>query len=206
MEELLKKYKLKKDATLSDFEAIYNEKKAKLSEERFAPGKKGADAARKLTELEDDYREIKEFFKLKDAPKEKEKPVVKTVSLSQIEKLIENKDYNAAQIELDKIEERTAAWHYLQSIVYWRKNWQSESKKELEEAMRLDPTNQTYIDVYDKMIKRMSNPNPQMDEFKRQFDDQQQNPSGQPQQVACTGCDLCTTACLINLCCRGCRL
>ena len=59
-----------------------------------------------------------------------------------------------AQEKLDSFNERTAEWHYLQSVVFYKKNWINESKKQLEIAMQLDGGNPKYRDAYEKLRAR----------------------------------------------------
>ena len=48
-----------------------------------------------------------------------------------MEKLIKNGNISAAQSLLDGVNERNAEWHYLQSVIFYKKNWISESEKQL---------------------------------------------------------------------------
>ena len=69
----------------------------------------------------------------------------------QVEKLIAGGDYQAAQAELDKANERDAKWHYFQSKVFFAKNWFNESKKQLEIAVELEPDNTQYKEELEKL-------------------------------------------------------
>lgn len=68
-----------------------------------------------------------------------------------IEKLIAEENYNDAQTELDKANERNAKWHFLQSRVFFAKNWLFESKKQMEAALELEPDNAQYIEEMQKL-------------------------------------------------------
>ena len=49
-----------------------------------------------------------------------------------------------AQTKLDDFNGRNAEWHYLQSVVFYKKNWVNESKKQLEIAISMDGSNEKY--------------------------------------------------------------
>lgn len=61
-----------------------------------------------------------------------------------IKQLLERGDVTGAQARLDEFDERGAEWHYLQSIVYRKRNWLAESKKSLETAIGLNAENEEY--------------------------------------------------------------
>ena len=113
---------------------------------------------------------------------------------------------------LDNFNERTAEWHYLQAVVFYKKNWNNDSKKQLEIAMEMDPDNTKYRNAYGKMNAK--NDYQQQQAHQQQ---QQQNPytNGMPYDDqmgggnACSHCISCCYTylcidCLFSLCC-GCR-
>ena len=59
-----------------------------------------------------------------------------------------------AQRRLDDCNERGAEWHYLQAVVYYKKNWTNDSKKQLEIAIEMEPSNQKYRAAYGKLNAR----------------------------------------------------
>ena len=77
--------------------------------------------------------------------------------LTKAEKLIKDKKLEEAQAILNDIHERNARWHYLQSLIFYRKKWYSESKKHIEEALATEPDNEKYNKFYNKLKKRAQN-------------------------------------------------
>ena len=61
MKQYYKILGIREDATDSEVYAAYSELRAKYKDEMFEEGKKGNDAAKKLTELERAYEEIMTF-------------------------------------------------------------------------------------------------------------------------------------------------
>ena len=108
------------DATFEELEARYNELKAEYGEGRFAPGEEGAEAARKLTELENAWREI-------TSNNAKAEKYDGSVDYEYIERLIKDGRFDDAQTVLDSITDRGAEWHYYQSFIYYQRDWLLES-------------------------------------------------------------------------------
>lgn len=143
---------LTKDCTDEEFEQAYKRIREVLAEDRFLEGEAGNIAAKKLTELDSAYREIKaERMEQKTDPKDTEN------LYNKIEGLIKAGNLSDAQRELDLFNERTAEWHYLQAVVFYKKNWNNESKKQLEIAMQMDPDNQKYKNSYNKLDEKIKN-------------------------------------------------
>ena len=85
--------------------------------------------------------------------------------LSEIEKNIRDGKLQEAQVKLDTFDERSAEWHYLQAVVYYKKNWMNESKKQLEIAIRLDSSENKYKDALKKLNDKITAA-PAQDTFK----------------------------------------
>ena len=68
-----------------------------------------------------------------------------------VRKALKAKNISEAQSILDGIDMRDGEWHYHQAMIYYEQNWQSESKKQLEIAMSLEPMNTKYRQAYDKL-------------------------------------------------------
>ena len=77
------------------------------------------------------------------------------VDYSSVDILIKAGKVEEAQQVLDGYSERTAEWHYLQAVIYYKKNWGNECKKQMEIALTKDPNNAKYKDSYDKLCKEM---------------------------------------------------
>ncbi|MBE5750478.1 MAG: hypothetical protein E7346_06405 [Clostridiales bacterium] len=207
MQEYYKILGIDQTASDEDVEKAYATLRKKYQEERFLEGEKGNEAAKNLTKLETAYYEIKESRKTV-----KKNDDQTTYDFSEIERLIKNGNISAAQSALDDCNDRNAEWHYLQSVVFYKKNWMSESKKQLEIALNMDPYNNKYSDSYTKLKQKM------------EFNDRQfhsgnagysAGPNGQYQQQNnynqqmggsdSNGClSFCTTWCCMNLLCNMC--
>lgn len=199
---------LTESATDEEIVAKYEELKAKYKEERWLDGEKGNEAAKLLTKLEVAYAE------LMAARKEQSKNTDGKDAFEEIGELLKSDKIAEAQARLDDFNERNAEWHYLQAVVYYKKNWTNDSKKQLEIAMEMDPDNQKYRSAYGKLNQK--NEYEQQEAHKQQ--QQSQNPySNRPLEDedmqmggnACSNCISCCYTylcvdCLFSLCC-GCR-
>ncbi len=198
---------LPESATDEEITARYYELKAKYGEERWQDGEAGNEAARNLTKLETAYRE------LIDNRKEAQQNTQGKDAYEEISDLLKSNDLSQAQARLDAFNERSAEWHYLQAVVYYKKNWTNDSKKQLEIAMEMDPSNQKYRSAYGKMNARAEQQY-QQNQQQTQNPYARQNPNyDEPQQMggsnACGECLSCCYTylcvdCLFSLCC-GCR-
>ena len=185
------------NATDEEIEEAYRNLKAKYNEERWLDGEAGNHAARMLGKIDAAYEDIMRERKEKSEGSGQN-------ALDEVASLIREGKIAEAQGKLDSFNERTAEWHYLQSVVFYKKNWINESKKQLEIAMQLDGANQKYRDAYEKLRARAdyraqtggaenTNPNPTADE--------------QMGGNWCANCaSFCYTFlcvnCLFNLCCN----
>ncbi len=149
MQEYYKILNITQDATEEEIENAYNTLKEKYSKERFYEGEIGNEAARKLTKLETAYQEIMASRKVKDSNGEKK------YDFSEVEDLIKKGDISSAQTMLDDIYDRNAEWHYLQSVIFYKKNWINESKKQLEIAVNMEPHNVKYSENYAKLKQKI---------------------------------------------------
>ncbi|MBQ8283603.1 MAG: hypothetical protein IJX75_00775 [Clostridia bacterium] len=193
------------NATDEEITARYTELKAKYGEDRWLDGEAGNEAARNLTKLETAYREIIA------ERKEQKTNTDGQNSFEEIAALLKEDKISEAQAKLDDFNERGAEWHYLQAVVFYKKNWTNDSKKQLEIAMQMDPDNVKYRNAYGKI-------NAKNDYEKQTAREQTQNPyanhqepidDGQMGGNACSNCISCCYTylcvdCLFSLCC-GCR-
>jgi len=206
MNELYEVLGLKESATDEEILARYQQLREKYSEERWQDGEAGNEAARKLTKLEAAYREITESRKEQKTNTEGEN------SFEEISRLLRDNDLTAAQTRLDNCNERSAEWHYLQAVLFYKKNWTNDSKKQLEIAMQMDPENVKYRSAYGKLNAK--------NEYQQQSASQTQNPytnyNGMPmddgEQMGGSACSNCISCCYTYLCvdclfslCCGCR-
>ena len=190
------------DASATDEEvrAAYERLKAKYDEEKWLDGEAGNQAARMLGKIDAAYREIM------DERKEQSTSTDGANAFEEVANLIKKGDIAGAQALLDNFNERNAEWHYLQSVVFYKKNWMNESKKQLEIAMQMDGGNQKYRQAYEKLSARA--------DYKQQTGGAPNvNPNPAPEeQMGGNWCSTCATMCytylcvncLFNLCC-SCR-
>ncbi len=189
------------DATDDEIKASYERLKAKYNEEKWQDGEAGNNAARMLGKLDAAYTEIME------ERRERAQNTSGASSFEEVSAAIRSGDLARAQSLLDEFNERSAEWHYLQSIVFYKKNWMNESKKQLEIAIQMDGSNAKYREAYDKLKARAdyrqqtggapnTNPDPQV------------SPNGEQMGGSwCANCaSWCYTClcvnCLFNLCCN----
>ncbi len=146
----LELFGLSEGATKADIQSAYETLRAKYLEERFMDGEIGNNAAKMLTKIETAYNELMGEFS------ENAESADGDSAFSKVEELIRAGDLQEAQRVLDAFNERGAQWHYLQSVVFYRKNWMNESKKQLEIAIQLEPDNEKYKETYRKLNEKLN--------------------------------------------------
>lgn len=188
---------LNENASLEEVERAYVRLKKRYSEERFMEGEIGNDAAKNLTKVETAYRELKANLSEKNNNGEND--------YSKVEENIKNGALNDAQAGLDDIYERDAEWHYLQSVIFYKKNWINESKKQLEIAINMDGKNEKYKTAYNKLVEKIS-----FNERQFRSGNAENVGSGENRQMGGDSMNSCLSFCatwccmnmLCNMCCR----
>ena len=192
---------VEESATDEEIRTSYERLKAYYNEEKWKDGEAGNNAARMLGRLDAAYAEIM------DERRESAKNTSGVSSFDAVSDAIRRGDLAEAQRLLDDFNERSAEWHYLQSIVFYKKNWMNESKKQLEIAIQMDGANAKYRDAYEKLKARTDYhrqtggaPNTQPDPRMAQGGEQMGG-------NWCANCaSMCYTFlcvnCLFNLCCN----
>ena len=137
--------------TATDVEILerYQELKAKYKEDRWLDGEAGNEAAKKLTQVESAYHDI--MLNRKNTTETNDN----TYDFSMVEKELKADNIGRAQELLDEYNDRNAEWHYLQSVIFYKKNWMNDSKRQLEIAISLDPQNLKYLDAYAKLKQKI---------------------------------------------------
>ena len=197
---------LKNDATQEQVENAYRTLRRKYEELRFSEGEEGAQASRALGELDRAYADCLDDLR---------KRVYVAGGASQYgaaEELIRQGKLDEAQQKLDSAETRDAEWHYLQAIVYYKRNWHVESKKQLEIALTLDPNNEKYKRSYAKLNNMLNNAgagNAGQSQNANPYGQQQQRGGyARPQQTdagadtAASCCNTCSTLICCDCCCE----
>lgn len=195
---------LPEGATAEEIKSAYETLRAKLLEDRFLDGEAGNNAAKLLTKIEVAYHELLNELN-EDAT-----AADGGASFSRVEELLKAGDIAEAQRVLDSFNERTAHWHYLQSVVFYRKNWINESKKQLEIAIQLDPNNEKFKEAYRKLNEKINyNANRQKHDYDSQYQGQTMNGNPQQEQMGGNFCENCINCCYTYMCisclCNGCR-
>ena len=201
MQEYYKILNISSNATDEEVENAYKSLKEKYSKERFYEGEIGNEAARKLTKVETAYHEIMASRKVvNDDGKVK-------YDFSDVEALIKSGDISKAQALLDDVYDRNAEWHYLQSVIFYKKNWINESKKQLEIAVNMEPHNVKYSDDYAKLKQKIEFNERQFKSGNANFNhgaqnDEQNRQMGGSDMNNCLS--FCATWCCIDMMCSLC--
>lgn len=130
----------------------YKEKRALYEDKRFEPGDVGADACAKLEEIETAYNDARDLLRSRPYD-EQEKTYSDATSedgsenLDEAERAVKENRMDDAQKILDNCITRSARWHYIQSAVFYRKNWHSDALKQLEFACNMEPGNAKYAEA-----------------------------------------------------------
>ena len=188
----LELFGLSEGATKEEITAAYETLRAKYLEERFMDGEVGNNAANMLTKLDNAYadlmRELSESA-TSDAG----------ASFARVEELINAGNLTEAQRELDSFNERNGKWHFLQSVLFYRKNWVNESKKQLEIAIQLEPDNEKYRETYRKLNEKITYDAQHSSPSGSVYQGQSVN-SGDENQMGGSFCANCIECCYINMC------
>jgi len=183
--------------------AKYKELHDLYSEQRFKSGEEGNEGARKLQELEEAWVIISANIENDD------KSASFDGDYGNIDALIRAGKYNEAQDLLDSITDRKGEWHYMQAIVFYKREWLTEAKTQLEMALRDDPGNQKYQASLDKLkitIGRGERPQPAPAPAQPTYNGsaqgeippQQQQANDMSNCLSSCCCAYCLTDCLCN--------
>ncbi|MCD8206108.1 MAG: hypothetical protein LUD29_05820 [Clostridia bacterium] len=207
---------LTEPVTADEINEAYQTLRKKYEEERFEEGEVGNNAARMLTKLDTAYSDL--MAELSET--QLGTSAGSGAAFDKVEDLIRKGDLAGAQKALDEFTARNAQWHYLQSVVFYRKNWINESRKQVEIAVQLDPTNAKYKETLRKFGERSDVNQSRQQNNNQQGQQQPQNPNQsqyngqnmnqqQNDQMGGNGCanclEICQCALCLNCLCRGCR-
>lgn len=200
-------------ATRDEVKDKYNELRKQYLEDHFKPGDEGERAAEKLQELDVAYRDAM------DAIDEREQRANRaanadnatsdncaTDDYESIRQQIKDNKLDEAQDALDQIIDRTAEWHYLQSILFYKRNWFLESKKQLEMACQMEPNNKRYKQSLDKLTKILASNTISPDQMRTSSsstEDSRYYDNGTCTGSACADCLLCNMCCNCASCMAG---
>ena len=197
---------LTSSATREQVEERYRELRAKYQADRFLPGEEGELASEKLQQIEVAYRDI-----LQSLEEQKQTDnFTQDEDYSEIQKLISDNKLDQAQAKLDERVVRDAEWHYIQSILFYKRNWFLESKKQLELACQMDPYNQRYKQSLEKLTKILASNTISPDHMRTNSSYTTSGPQMGAGNGTCTGsscvdCMMCNMCCNCMQCMGGCR-
>lgn len=180
-------------ATKEEIKAAYDRLRAQYLEERFMDGERGNRAAKMLTDIDVAYSEL--LSELSEAAAEDGEN-----SYSKVDECIKSGNLQDAQRLLDGFNERGGKWHYYQSLVFYRKNWINESKKQLEIAIQLEPENEKYKETYKKLNDKINYDAQNSAAGGQTVYQGQTMTSGADEQMGGNFCANCIECCYINMC------
>lgn len=152
-------------ATKEEATQRYNQLRQQFLQDRFLPGEEGELACERLQELDVAYRDVLDNIdEQNNATKDFDNATSSTDTTNttadnndseyvEIQNLIKENRLDEAQEILDKKINRNAEWHYTQSILFYKRSWFLESKKQLEMACQIEPDNQRYKQSLEKLTK-----------------------------------------------------
>ena len=220
---------LENGASKVDVEQAYIRLRDKYRLDMHSEGAKGKEAAKKLNDVENAYNDIltnygeggaeyrPEDFSYNESPTDSQSFQSAQTEVhsegsgeyARIEELIRAKKFADAQKALDDIDNRTADWHYYQSVIYYKLGRLQESKAQLELACSMDPSNQRYQNSLNKLNAKLAGnaqPDIQNNNYNRGYNrsyNQYDNERG-VEDGCCAACQtmLCLN-CLCDCCCRA---
>ena len=107
--------------------------------------------------------------------------------LVRVRRLVNAGRFGEAETLLMSISDKTAEWHFLMSLVYYRKGWLQDARNEINTACQMDP----YNNEYRMFQQRMSS-----GAYSSPYAGMNTNASG------CTGCDICQGLLCADCCCE----
>lgn len=176
------------------FEA-YKDLRDKYSKKRFEPGEAGTEACVMLEEIEAAYTEATEILRSRFE--------ISSFgdSLSRVEDAIKENNLEKAQSFLDAELNRTARWHYLQSVVFFRRGWNTDAYKQLEFAVNMEPDNQKYTEAKDALFQKMTEGRHSYNQNGNEERSYRTAPPGGNAR-GCTPCDCCSSLICADCCCE----
>lgn len=107
---------------------------------------------------------------------------------SRIRRLINQGRIDEAETLLNGISDKNGEWHFLMSLIFYRKGWMQDARNEINLACQMDPYNQEYR----AFQQRMSSGS-----FTSPYAGRNVNTQG-----GCSGCDMCQALLCADCCCE----
>lgn len=190
------------NVTQNELYEAYKEKRALYSDKRFAPGEEGAEAARKLQEIEEAYNAANDILR-------SNYDIGYRGDLGKAEEYIKDNRLDEAQAILDSDRNRSAKWHYLQAVIFYKKGWISDSLRQVEFAVSMEPDNQTYRETLENLKRKMNANTGHKDSSFYAGDPQNnqgktysQGPMNGATARGCSACDCCSSLICADCCCE----
>lgn len=177
------------DATDTEVKNAYRALARKYHPDQFADDETAAELAnQKMQEVNEAYEQI-----MRERKEGKGSSSGAGVSYADIRNMINARRMREAEAALARIPvaERTADWHFLESLVLMHRGFVNDAMRELEIACSMDPGNMEY-----QQAKQMFNQNAAG--YGRNYAGSYSN---QP-QGGCTGCDVCQGLICADCCCE----
>ena len=187
-------------ATRAEIDARYYKLRDKYQSDRFLPGDEGEEASEKLQQLEVAYRDIL----TSRAEAEQADNFTDDQDYTAIQELITANKLDEAQARLDARVTRDAEWHYMQSILFYKRNWFLESKKQLELACQMEPENTRYQQSLEKLTKILASNTISPDQLRTTSRPTDDGPRMGAGNGTCSG-SACVDCLLCNACCNCCQ-
>jgi len=184
------------DADRRTLDEAYYALKEKYCEDRFLDGEAGNEGAVNLMNLENAYAEIDKIRRQQEAEEKF------GTSLGAIDAKIIAGDLDGAQRDLDATVERTAEWHYLQAVLYYKRNWLSESRNHVKIAVSMDPNNQKYTSALFNLERVMNPPDPGQAHYYNNVPPYGADGGMPPRDNSMGIGNCCTALCLMDCCCN----
>lgn len=194
---------LSENATQDQLFEGYKKARAKYEAKRFEPGEKGAEACARIDEIDQAYMDAKEILQAQSVI---DSGVVGD-EYERADSLIKAKRYTEAQTVLDAIQEKTANWHFLQSIIHYAANDLYAARDDLRRAVNLEPGNNNYASALNRIEAKLSiKPGSQRTEYyAREATGDRSYRQGEGPYRPTRGCglmDVCSGLCLADCCCE----
>ncbi len=197
-----------------DLYRAYKEKRALYEDKRFEPGEVGAEACAMLEEIETAYNDARDILRTRAYDEKIDFGAEKTTdegseNLDEAEQAIKENRMDDAQRILDNCTSRSARWHYIQSAIFYRKNWHSDALKQLEFACNMEPSNTKYADAKRSLEKQMKAHTSEKDNsfYKESEKNGERVYSGPDSgytagRRGCSVCDCCSSLICADCCCE----
>lgn len=190
-----------RDCTQGELTDAFNRLKSKYQKDLFLEGETGAKAAKDLDEIKIAYDEalmlLANNYTINGGGV--------GGAFSDVEQLIKEGNLDEAQKKLDFILERGAQWHYTQAIIFYKKSWLMESRKQLVLAVQLEPSNPIYNDTLKRLEDELMSKNPFTNVGNNQGNSRSYTDPNPRQTTGGSGdacCNTCQTLICADCCCE----